>query len=70
MEVSEVLIAMVMEAGRISENSVNFYQTTWSNKPEDSHLHTRCCKSLKYHQGLAVLRSNVKRVSFPSCVQK
>jgi hypothetical protein len=23
-----------------SETSVNFYQTTWRNKPEDSHLQT------------------------------
>jgi hypothetical protein len=31
-------IALVMEAARISETSVNFYQTTRCNNPEDSHL--------------------------------
>jgi hypothetical protein len=34
-----------MEAARTSEMSVNFYQTTRRNNPEDSHLHT----SLKSH---------------------
>jgi hypothetical protein len=28
---------------------VNFYQTTWCNKPEDSHLHGYCCENLKSH---------------------
>jgi hypothetical protein len=28
----------VMEAGSISETSVNFYQVTLRNSPEDSHL--------------------------------
>jgi hypothetical protein len=31
-------IALVLEAARTSETSVNFYQTTRRNKPEDSHL--------------------------------
>jgi hypothetical protein len=30
---------MMMEAASISETLVNFYQTTWCNIPEDSHLH-------------------------------
>jgi hypothetical protein len=29
---------MIMETASTSETSVNFYQTTWSNNPEDSHL--------------------------------
>jgi hypothetical protein len=29
-----------MKAAVISETSVNFYETTWRNNPEDSHLHT------------------------------
>jgi hypothetical protein len=33
------IIALVTEAASISETSVNFYQTTWRNNPEDSHLH-------------------------------
>jgi hypothetical protein len=32
------IIALVMEAANIAETSVNFYQTTWHNNPEDSHL--------------------------------
>jgi hypothetical protein len=39
-DVSEVLVAsitLMMEAVSTSETSVNFYQTTRSNIPEDSH---------------------------------
>jgi hypothetical protein len=32
-------IALMMEAARISETLVNFYQTTRCYNPEDSHLH-------------------------------
>jgi hypothetical protein len=43
-DVSEVLvasiIALMMEAASTSETSVNFYQITWHNNPEGSHLHT------------------------------
>jgi hypothetical protein len=41
-DVSEELIAS-------SETSVNTYQTTWCNIPEDSHLHTRGRENLKSH---------------------
>jgi hypothetical protein len=34
-------IALMMEAASTSEKSVNFYQTTRRNNPEDSHFHTR-----------------------------
>jgi hypothetical protein len=34
----KVLIAVMMEAASISEMSVNFYQTTQHNIPEDSHF--------------------------------
>jgi hypothetical protein len=34
-----LLIALMMEAASTSETSVNFYQTTRRNIPEDSHLH-------------------------------
>jgi hypothetical protein len=37
-EVSEVLIALMMEAANTSETSVNVYQTTRRNIPEDCHL--------------------------------
>jgi hypothetical protein len=32
------LIALMMEAERTSETSVNFQQTTRHNNPEDSHI--------------------------------
>jgi hypothetical protein len=43
-DVSDVLTAfiirlMMMEAVSTSETSVNFYQITRRNAPEDSHLH-------------------------------
>jgi hypothetical protein len=38
-----------MEVVCTSETSVNFYQTTRRNIPEDSHLHTRRRENLKYH---------------------
>jgi hypothetical protein len=48
-DVSEVLAAstirVMMEAASTSEMLVNFYQTTWHNKPEDSHL--QCCSFLE-----------------------
>jgi hypothetical protein len=43
----------MMEAARISETSVNFYQTfTWRNTPEDNHLQTSSCLSVytKFHR--------------------
>jgi hypothetical protein len=43
-------IALLMEAARTSETSVNFYHTTRRNNPEDSHLHTRRRENLKSHQ--------------------
>jgi hypothetical protein len=40
-------IVIIMEAARISETSVNAYQTTRRNNPEDSHLHVRRLQNLK-----------------------
>jgi hypothetical protein len=40
-------IALMMEAASTSEISINFYQITRRNIPEDSHLHTRCRENLK-----------------------
>jgi hypothetical protein len=55
-EISEVLAAsntmaidLMMEAGRTSETSVNFYQTARRNNPEDSHLDTRRLDNLKFN---------------------
>jgi hypothetical protein len=39
---------MAMEAASASETSVNFYQTTQRNNPENSHLHTHRRENLKY----------------------
>jgi hypothetical protein len=40
---------LMMEAASASETSVNFYQTTRRNIPEDSHLHTPRRENLKFH---------------------
>jgi hypothetical protein len=56
LDVSEVLaasiitfrvIALMKETTSTSEMSVNFYQTTWPDIPEDSHLHTHRHENLK-----------------------
>jgi hypothetical protein len=47
---SSGLIALMMEATSNSETSVNFYQTTPRNIPEDSHLYIRRHENPKYHQ--------------------
>jgi hypothetical protein len=39
--------ALMIQAANTSETSVNFYQTTRRNNPEDSHLHTRSRENLK-----------------------
>jgi hypothetical protein len=38
---------MMMEVASSSETSVNFYQTTWLNNPEDSYVETRHHENLK-----------------------
>jgi hypothetical protein len=43
------LIAPVMKAASTYETSVNFYQITPRNNPEDNHLHTRRRENLKSH---------------------
>jgi hypothetical protein len=35
-----IISRVMMEAESTYETSVNFYQITWHNKPEDSHLHS------------------------------
>jgi hypothetical protein len=58
-DVSEVLVASIiramMEAASTSETSVNFYQTTRRNNPEDSHLHTRRRENLKSHVSVSFI---------------
>jgi hypothetical protein len=42
-------VALMMETASTSETSVNVYQTTPPNNPEDSHLRTRRRENLKSH---------------------
>jgi hypothetical protein len=42
-----MLYASIIRAMSIYETSVNFYQTTQRNNPEDSHLNTRRRENLK-----------------------
>jgi hypothetical protein len=46
-----VAIAQIMKAVSTSETSANFYQTTESNIPEDSHLPIRPRENLEPHLG-------------------
>jgi hypothetical protein len=61
-DVSEVctastIRAMMMEAVRTSETSVNIYLTARQYIPEDSKLHTSCSENLKSHMGTCYLNS-------------
>jgi hypothetical protein len=44
------MIALMMEAARISETLVNFYQTTRRYNPEDSHLRTHRRENLRSYE--------------------
>jgi hypothetical protein len=46
---ASIIRALLREAVKTSKTSVNFYQTTRRNIPEDSHLHTRRREKLKSH---------------------
>jgi hypothetical protein len=46
-------IVLMMEAASTSGKSVNFYQTTRRNIPEDSYLQTRRREKLKSHQEIS-----------------
>jgi hypothetical protein len=46
------IIALTMEAVRTSETSVNVYQTSRRNMPEDSHLRAHRRKNLKSHKNI------------------
>jgi hypothetical protein len=56
---------LMMQALSASETSVNFYETTRRNIPEDSHLRTRCRENLKSH--LTLSRFFSKLLDFPPC---
>jgi hypothetical protein len=47
--VTQLLIALMIEAASAPETSVNFYQTTRRNIPQESHLHTFRRENLKSH---------------------
>jgi hypothetical protein len=54
----ELTMSIIREEEEVeipSETSVNIYQTTRRNIPEDNHLHTLRRKSLKVHQNITVL---------------
>jgi hypothetical protein len=53
------IMALIMEAARTSETSVNFYQTTQRYNPEDSHLHTHRRENLKSYLVLFLVRKPV-----------
>jgi hypothetical protein len=44
------MITLMMDAVSSSETSVSFYQTTWRNIPEGSHLHIRLREKQKSHK--------------------
>jgi hypothetical protein len=50
-DVAEVFAVFIIGAMRVStpETSMNFYQTTLRNNPEDSRLRTRCREDLNPH---------------------
>jgi hypothetical protein len=45
--IKAVIIALMMEAARTSETSVDIQSRTWQYIPEDSELHTRRRENLK-----------------------
>jgi hypothetical protein len=52
------LIALMMEEASTSETSVNFYQTTLFNIPEDSHLHPQF---MIFHQNGTKFHTHTKQ---------
>jgi hypothetical protein len=56
-----LLIALMIEAVSTSETSVNFYQTTRRDNPEDSHLHACSSENLKSHYLTFVLKLEINK---------
>jgi hypothetical protein len=46
------IIALIMENARTSETPVNFYQTSWRNNPEESHLQKHSSSINIIHLGI------------------
>jgi hypothetical protein len=64
---TDTFIALMMETASISETSVNLYQTTQHNNPQDSHLYTRRRENPKSHPD----RENIywTETPAPSCTK-
>jgi hypothetical protein len=60
-----VLMALMKEPVNTSETSVNFYQTTRPNNPEESHLYTRRRENLKSH----LERVSSKYIFLSGCIK-
>jgi hypothetical protein len=46
----KTIIALMIEVASTSEMSVNFYQTTWRDNPEDRHINISClCLFIFFH---------------------
>jgi hypothetical protein len=54
---------LMMGAASTFETSVNFYQITQRNKPQDSHIHTRRRENLKSHKAQGILYALFATVS-------
>jgi hypothetical protein len=66
-------IVLMMEAASTSETSVNFYQTTRRNNPEDSHLHTypqSCYRTKCVPEFERTLRRSGRRTLLRSCLSR
>jgi hypothetical protein len=55
MRTASITIALVKEAVRTSEMSVNFNEATRHYIPEDYKLHTRCSDNLKSHTAIIII---------------
>jgi hypothetical protein len=51
-----MLIALIMEAANTFSKSVNSYETTRRNNPEDGHLHTRHRENLESQSDIAMFQ--------------
>jgi hypothetical protein len=61
-----IFIDLMMEAVSTSETSVNFYETTRHNIPEDSHLHAANGQQIirkSKHTGTTALKQGLRQVS-------
>jgi hypothetical protein len=58
---------MMMKAVRSSSTSVNTYQTTRRNIPEEIHLHTRRRKNLKPHEPNNVIKRSALPLTWEAC---